>query len=152
MFHILALCEFYSILLCHKGTSVHLLSPPLNYWHTSFFFLAGPGPLHESAVSALSRGPFGRSNTFSFLSVLLGPRKPLSVPPLSPCFLALAFPLFLSFLLLLSCTPRSYLRTVSLLGFLLYPSILSRLRYPTLFQLVLLLLSSPISYGWQPLL
>ena len=42
---------------------------------------------------------------------------------------------------------------VSLLGFLLFPYILSRLRYRTLFQLALLWLSSTqsyqgISYGW----
>ena len=43
--------------------------------------------------------------------------------------------------LLLSCTPQASLWTVSLLGFLLYLSILSRLRYPTLSQLALLLLS-----------
>ena len=29
-FHILPLCEFYSPLPCHKGTSVHLLPPPLD--------------------------------------------------------------------------------------------------------------------------
>ena len=43
--HLLPLCEFYPILLCHKGTSV-LFPPPPDYWHTSFFFLAGPDPLH----------------------------------------------------------------------------------------------------------
>ena len=32
--------------------SVHLLRPPLDHWYTAFFFLAGPGPLHEIAVSA----------------------------------------------------------------------------------------------------
>ena len=41
----------------------------------------------------------------------------------------------------MSCTPQTFLWTVYLLGFLLliYPSILSRLRYPTLLQLALLL-------------
>ena len=71
--------------------------------------------------------PLGRANTFSFLFLLLTPRKSLSVPPPSPCFLALASPYFYP--------------TVSLLGFLLYPPIFSRLRYPTLFKLALLLLS-----------
>ena len=122
-------------LLCHKSTSLHLLLPPLDYWYTSFFFLAGPGPLHEIAVSAFSRSPLGRANNYSILLLLLTPAKSLSVPPLSPCFLELAFPLFLSFFLLLSCTPQTFLWTVSLLGFLLevYISIRSRLRYPTLF-------------------
>ena len=57
--HLLPLCEFYPILLCHKGTSV-LFPPPPDYWHTSFFFLVGLGPLHEIAVSAFSRSPFGK--------------------------------------------------------------------------------------------
>ena len=35
---ILPLCDFYSPLLCHKGTSVHLLPPPLNHWFTSSFW------------------------------------------------------------------------------------------------------------------
>ena len=34
----------------------------------SFSFLAGPGALHELAVSAFLRCPLGRANTFSFLS------------------------------------------------------------------------------------
>ena len=46
-------------MLCHKDTSVHPLPPPLNYWYTSFFFLAGPDPLHEIAVSAFSRMSLG---------------------------------------------------------------------------------------------
>ena len=41
------------------------------------FFLAGPCPLHEIAVSAFSRSPLGRANTFSFLFLLLTPRKSL---------------------------------------------------------------------------
>ena len=57
-----------------------------------------------------------------------------------------ALPSFLSFLLLLSCTSQTSLRTASLLGFLLCPSILSRLRYPTLFQLALSLLSPIQAY------
>ena len=143
IFHTLPLCEFYSLLLCHKGTSVLFPPPPPDYWPTSFFFLAGPGPLHEIAVSAFLRSPLGRANSFSFLFLLLIPRKSLSVSPLSPCFLALAFPLFLYFLLLLSCTPQTSLWTVYLLGFLLQPCVLSRLCYPTVSQLALLL-PSPI--------
>ena len=38
-----------TLLFCHKGISVRLL--PLDCsWYTSFFFLAGPGPLHEIAM------------------------------------------------------------------------------------------------------
>ena len=46
IFHILPLLEFYCLLLCHKGTCA-LFPPPPDYWHTFFFFLVGPGPLHE---------------------------------------------------------------------------------------------------------
>ena len=72
-FHILPLCQFYSLLLCDKGTSMHL-SPPPHYWYTSFFFLTGLGPLHEIVVSAFWRSPSDRANTFSILSVLVTPR------------------------------------------------------------------------------
>ena len=113
---------------------MHLLPPPLDYWYTSFFFLADPGPLHEIAVRAFSRSPLGRADTFSILVLLLTPHKSLRDPPPSPCFVALAFPLFILFILLLSCTPQTSLWTVYLLGFLLYPSKPSQLRYPTLFQ------------------
>ena len=82
------------------------------------------------------------------------PRISLSVYPIPPFFLALALPLFLSFLLLLPCIPQTSLKTSSLLGFSLYPSILSQSRYLTLFQLALLL-RSPVqlyqNYDWQPL-
>ena len=36
---------------------MHLLPLPLDYRYVSFFFLAGPGPLPEIAVSAFSRSP-----------------------------------------------------------------------------------------------
>ena len=90
----------------------------------------------------------GRAHTFSLQFLLT--RTSLSVP-LSPCFLALAFPLFLSLILLPSCAPQTTPWTVSLLGFLLYtyqvyPSTLSRLRYPILFQPPLSLLSPMQSY------
>ena len=95
MFHIL-LCEFLFFLLCHTGTSVHLL-PPLPGYSYASFFLTGPGPPHEIAVSAFSRSILGGGNMYLSLSLLLTPRISPSVPPISPCFLALAFPFFLSF-------------------------------------------------------
>ena len=92
------------------------LPPPFDYWYTSFFFLAGPGLPYEITVSAFSRSPLGRVNTFLFLSLLLTHHISSSVLPPSPCLLALAFPFFLSFLLLLFCTPQTCLWTVLLLG------------------------------------
>ena len=95
IFHILPLREFYSNCF---ATRAHLcIFLPLSTTGKYLSFLAGPNPLHEIAVSALSRKPLGRANTFSFLVLLLTPRKYQSVPPLSPCFLALAFPLLPSF-------------------------------------------------------
>ena len=35
-------------MLCHTGTYVHPCPPP-DYWYISFFFLVGPGRLHEIA-------------------------------------------------------------------------------------------------------
>ena len=153
IFHILPLCEFYYLLICHKGTSVLflLLLPTTGIPRSSFWQVQVP---YTKSQFQRSRILLGRANTISSLFLLLTPRKSLSVPPLSPCFIAPAFPLFLSFLLLLSCIPQTYLWTVSPLGFLLYPSILSRLRYSTLLRLSpfsYFLPYSPISYGWQPL-
>ena len=94
--HSILLCEFYYLLLCHKRicASTSSSSRPLVY----LFFLAGPGRLREIAVSAFSRSPLGRANTFSFLSLRSIPRISLNVLPIPPCFLALliAFPLFIS--------------------------------------------------------
>ena len=103
-----------------------LLPPPLDYWYTSFFFLAAPGPLHELAVSARSRSSLARANkVYIPISSRTPPVYLLSVPLLSTRFVALAFPLALSFLLLLSCTPQTSLWTVSLLGFLyIHPYVL----------------------------
>ena len=115
---------------------MHLPPPPVRYWYTSFFFLAGPGPRHEIAVSAFWRSPLGRANTFSFLFLILTPRKSL-LSVISKVFLLhfvsypLTFAFLRSFLLFLSCTPQTSLWTVSLLGFLLYVSVPFRLRYPT---------------------
>ena len=62
-------------------------------------FLAGPGPLHEIAVSAFLRSPLGRANTFSFLFLFLTLRQSLkwNISSLSPWILALAFPLIYIF-------------------------------------------------------
>ena len=76
------------------------------------FFLAGPGALHEIALSVFSCSPLRRVCTFSCLFRLI-PRIYLSVPPPSPCFLALAFPFFLPFLSLPSCTSQTSLWTAS---------------------------------------
>ena len=122
---------------------MHLLPPLPDYSHTSFFLPVGSLPLHEIEVSAFSRSPLGRANTFSFLLLLLTPRKSLSIPP-SPHDLTLRSLSHLSFsvtsvlyppnLSMDKCSISSWFPPI-------YPSILSRLRYPTLLQLALLLLS-----------
>ena len=133
IFHIFPLCELYSIDLpqghiCAISSSSRLLA--------YLFLLSGRSrsPTRNRSFSVL-RCSLGGANTFSFQILLLTSRKYLSVPPLSPCFLALAFPLFkylrvpplspsflalafplfLYVLLLLSCTPQISLWTVSLL-------------------------------------
>ena len=73
---------------------MHLLPPPPGYCYASFFVLAGPGHLHEIAVSAFTRSPLGRANKYSMLSLRLIPRMPIRVSPISRCFSALAFPFF----------------------------------------------------------
>ena len=143
IFHIFPVCEFCSLLLCHKGTSVRLLPPPLECRYTSFLFLAGPGPLHEIAVSGFSRSLLGRANTFSFLFLLLTSRKSLKSSSSFTLFLSASLCLISIFSFTSVLYPQTCRWTVSLLGFLLYPSMLSRLRYPALFQLALLL-PSPI--------
>ena len=60
-----------------------------DYWCVSLFFLVGPGPVHEIAVSAFSRSPLGRANTFSFQYLSSTPCISPSASPLSPSLLAL---------------------------------------------------------------
>ena len=141
-----------TLLLCHKGTSVHLLPPPLDYCYTSFFFRAGPGPPHKITASGFSRSPLGRANTFSFLYISsLTPRMYRNVPPLSRCFLALrGCHFFLPGMIYftsalyppnLSMDGTSSWFNISSRFHPLYPSIISRPRYAILFQLALLLLT-----------
>ena len=66
-FHILPLCELNPIALPQRHCASSSSSRPMVY----LFFLAGPGPLPDLAVSAFSRSPLGRANTSSFLSLLL---------------------------------------------------------------------------------
>ena len=85
-----------ALLICHKRTSVHRLPPPPDYRYASLFFLAGPVPIHEIAVSAFSSSPLGRVNTSSFQCLLLSSSIAPNVLPLPPSYLPLAFPFFLS--------------------------------------------------------
>ena len=114
--------------------------------YTSVFFLAGPGPLHENEYSAFSRSPLSRANTLPFLPRISTSRKPRNVLP-KVRFLVLVFPFLLPAIVLLSSTHHTSLRT-AYLGLFLGPSTLHRLRYLTVFQLVLcyFVQYSPISY------
>ena len=91
------------------GTYVHPCPPPPDYWCISFFFLVGPGPLHEIAVSAFSRSPLGRADTFLFQYLASTPRISPSAYPLSPYFLALTFPFLLLFPIFISCARHTSL-------------------------------------------
>ena len=70
------------VLLSTALAQVHNWASSSSFRLLPLLFLAGPGPLHERAFSAPSCGPFGRANTFSFLTLLLTNRIPLTVPPL----------------------------------------------------------------------
>ena len=101
------------VLLYFFPTRAHLCIFPLlpTTGIRTSFFLAGPGPLPETAVSTFSRIPMGRANTFSFLFLLLTPRISLEVFLLFHLFLSLACPFFPPFLLLLYITPQTSLWT-----------------------------------------
>ena len=124
--------------------------PPTDRWVTSFFFLTGRGPLHEMAFSAFSRSLLGRTNTFSS-QVLLTPRISLNALPLPLLILTL---FLLPFPLLLLCTRQNFSMDKASSWF---PPIsfraLYRLRYLTLFQLVLFVTFSHTAllatYVWQ---
>ena len=147
--------ELYSLLLCLKGTCVHLILPPHNYWHSSPLFLARPCPLHEIALSTFSRSPLGRVRVCEVLSLLLTSHISLNVFPFHLLFNATSSIYFcLSVLLRLSCNLQTSPWTVIIFCFLLFPPIPYRIRYPTLpsSPFHYFLPYSPISYGWQPLL
>ena len=84
--------------------------------------------------------------------LLLTSRIFLNVLPLPPYFVTLAFPSFQSFLSLLPCTPKTSPWT-SRLGFLVFPSIYDRLRYPIPARpfVTFFFPYSAIIYAWQPL-
>ena len=99
-------------MLCHTGTPVRLLPPP-GYWSTSFL-LSNRSPTRKLQFQRFREVHWDVQNTFSFISVRFIPRIFFRVSPMSPWFLALAFPFFLSFLLPVSCTSQTSLRTSSL--------------------------------------
>ena len=140
--HILLLCEIYSILLCHYG---HINASTSSSWLPVYLFLLSGrsrSPTRNRSFSVFAKSNRPCKYVFIPIPWLNRPYTSLSsVSPISPFFLALVFPSFYPFLLLLSCTSQTSMWTSSLLGFLLCPSVLPRLRYPTLFQLALLLLS-----------
>ena len=116
-------------------------------------------------LSGRPRSPT-RNRSFSIFAKSIGPCKYVFIPipslnplisrsvfPSLPYSLALAFPFFLYFLLPLPFSSETSRRTSTLLSVPLDPSILSQLRYLTIFQLSLCysLPNSPIKYDWQPL-
>ena len=138
IFHILLLCESYSLLLCHTGTYVHARPRPPDY--CCVFFLVGPGRLHEIAVSAFSRSQLGGANTFSFKYLPSTPRITLRDSPRSPYFSALTFP-FSSIIYFTSVLypPNFFIDSISYWS----PPLPYFLDYviPMVFQLALLLFS-----------
>ena len=113
-----------SIVLPHRQ-SVYLLPSPLDYWYTSFFFLAGPGPHPRSQFHIFHR-------VLLAMQLCFHPYPLSKPPPISSdvlyCRLGVRpplFPLFLSCPLLLFFTPHFQRWTVFRLLFLLFRSTLS---------------------------
>ena len=106
--HSLTMWVLLSVVVPHGYIVVATSSSPLLV-RVYLFFLVGPGPLHEIAVSAFSRSPFGRADTFSFQHLPSTPHISLIASPISHYFLALAFSFLLLFLQLLSCTRQASL-------------------------------------------
>lgn len=94
----------------YKGNPVPIPPPPIDYWHISLFFLAGPGPSFKITASALSRCSFGCANMLSSL-LLSSPRVRLGALLRPLPALALVFPWFPSFLLRQSYTSHTQRRT-----------------------------------------
>ena len=53
----------------HIYICMHVLLPTTGILRISLSFVVDPGPLHEIAVSAFLRSPFGRADTISFLNL-----------------------------------------------------------------------------------
>lgn len=119
-----------------------------DYWYTSFFFLVGPGLLHEIVVSAFSRSPLGRVSTLSFISLLTS-RISLNALPLPPIVSTLAFHVFYACLV---PSKLLYGQRLFLVSSYLFPYFLdyftpSYSSSPSCCSLPY----SLINYGWQPL-
>ena len=99
-------------LLCRKGTPAHLLPPPPDYWYLVYLFLLfdkfrSPARNRGFSVFAQSIGP----SNYVFIpifSLKTPPEYHSSVPPHSSCFLALAIPFFLAFLVLPVLQPPNF--------------------------------------------
>ena len=91
----------------HIFVATSSFSPTLVY----IFLLSGRSrsPTRKRSFSFFSRSPLGREDTFPFQYVPSTPRVSPSAFPLSPYFLALAFPFLLLFPLLLSCSRQTSL-------------------------------------------
>ena len=144
IFHVLPLREFYSIAfpqghIFASSSSyrllVYLFGMPVSsvvevpYYTKNRSFSVFAYVVHWAVQVRFHSYPLSFSPTYIFKhssSLSMFPRDTLSL---------------VSILSLQSCTPQTSVWTTDLLGFLLCPSILSRLRYPTFFQLALLLLS-----------
>ena len=112
IFNVLLLCESYFILFCLSIVVPHghiLVATSSSSQLLVYLFLLSGGsrPLHEIAVSAVSRSPLCRADRYvSFQYLPSTPRSSLSACSISHLFLALAFPFFYFFL---SCTRQTSL-------------------------------------------
>lgn len=109
-----------SLASSHGHISAFRPSPAV-YWYTFFFFVAGPGYLHE-ILAWYFRKSLGPCKVIFIPTPSLISRISSSVPAFPLFFLALAFPIFLCLFLLVYCTAQTYVWRLCILGVLLYPS------------------------------
>ena len=125
---IILLCESYSLLLCHTGTSFVAASSSRRLLVYIFLISGGSrSPTRNRSFSFL-RGPLGRAGTYNPST----PRISLSASPLLSYFLALAFPFLQNSLFCFCLVPAKllYRQYLFLVSPLIKPSIFYRLRYP----------------------
>ena len=133
----------------------HICVPSSSSSRLLVYLLLLPGrsrsPARNRGFSG-SRSPLVRANTFSFLYVLLTPRKSLTVPPLSPCILALVYRLFYPFFFFcLAPLKLLYGQYLFLVSSYILPYFLDYAIPPySSSPFRCFLPYSPISYSWQP--
>ena len=142
VFHILPLCELYSLQLCHKGASV-LIPPPPDYWHTSFWQVQIP----------YTESQFQRFRLVHWaVQIRFIPISSLNPPYISKCPSSFTLLVLVFFYFCLAPRKLLYRQYLFLASSHILPYILDYAIPPYSSSPFCYFLSySPIGYGWQPL-